>query len=751
MVRAKAGYDTRVDSLDAVDPAPLAGRRIALDPGHGGRFRGSLGVHGLAEADVNLAVALELRDLLQAHGAVVFMTRSTDRDFLTPADSSLRADLNERVRLANQFQPDLFVSIHHNADPGGAHDRNETQTYYKLGDDGSSLDAAASIHRYLRRNLSIEAQRILAGNYSVLRNSVGPAVLTEASYLTNPDVEARLSLATKRRLEAEALFLGLAHYFGRRAPVIEELAARRDEAAAPDTAFAEIAAPLLTARIAGAFDFVELTLDRDMLPALQRGDALEWRPDRPLAAGPHLARLVVRRAGSGAARARTLRFHMRRRPTCLAADALPERWAGALQAVRVRVLDEWGAPDPDSLVVRVRALTRGIAPRETTLVARGGEAWGYFRAARDAGSPTRARALGFAARLVSLHPEPPVSGACHATAELWVPRGTEHVWTGFVRAMPSGAPLRDHAPSNDGSASWLTRDGFAALLTDSAGVPMAPRLDGYRRWGGGRSKAPGFVAVAGGALEGRRIVLDPDGGGEDAAGMGPSGTRAAFYNLEVARALRSFLTAAGAEVHLARSTDIAVSDVERVRSSEAFRADRYLRIGHRPEPPRLGYYFSSGPGRQWARRLAAEITRFAGPAPAPAEDAQYPLQQASATALYASPARVDEPADEDRMNSPGALRAEAYALYASLLREWAPDAAWPLDSLRVEDAEGRPVPGAAVTLGDALVLETDAAGRVRFYRTEPGLLEVSVTDPRVSARTVLIDSDRGVLLSRSRR
>ena len=161
MVRAKAGYEARFDSLDAVDPAPLAGRRIALDPGHGGRFRGSLGVHGLAEADVNLAVALGLRDLLQAHGAMVFMTRSTDRDFLTPADSSLRADLNERVRLANQFQPDLFVSIHHNADPGGAHDRNETQTYYKLGDDGSSMDAAASIHRYLRRNLSIEAQRIL--------------------------------------------------------------------------------------------------------------------------------------------------------------------------------------------------------------------------------------------------------------------------------------------------------------------------------------------------------------------------------------------------------------------------------------------------------------------------------------------------------------------------------------------------------------------------------------------------------------
>jgi N-acetylmuramoyl-L-alanine amidase len=747
-VRPRPGYDGRIDSLDAVDAGWLAGRRIALDPGHGGRFRGSVGVGGLTEAEVNLGVALELRELLESHGAHVFLTRTEDRDFLSASDSSLRADLAERVRLANQFDPDLFVSIHHNADPTGSHDRNEIQTYYKLGDEGASLDAAASLHRYLRRNLGIEGQRIVPGNYFVLRNSVAPAVLTEASFLTDPDVEARLKQAEKRRLEGEALFLGLAHYFARRAPVIQEFAALTPADGSRDMVFEGIPGPLLRARVAGAFDVAELTVDGDTVSVTRQVDVVEGRPRLPLAGGEHTARLAVRLAGSGAARQRTLRFRMRRFPACLEADPIPARFsAGGLQALRLRLLDEWGEPCLDSLKVRVRSLSVGVAPRETVLAARGGAAWGYFRIGRSAGAG-QPRGIGFRAELTAgvRH----LAGApCRGSVEPWVPPASQKPWTGFVLEMPSGQPLREAPGTGEPSAdvSWLSRDGFAALAPDSAGRTGVPRLNGYRRWGQDSLGPPRLTAVAGGVLHGRRIALDPDGGGEDHAGMGPSGTRAALYNLEVARALSSFLVAAGAQVRLVRTADVALSDVERVRIAEAFRPDRYLRIGHRAEPPRLGYYYSSVPGREWALRTATELARLGLPAPAPAEDAQYPLQQVSATALYASIARVDEGADEDRMTAPGALRSEAYALYLGLLREWAPQADWPLDSLRVVDAEGRPVAEASVTLGRALVLQTDATGQVRFVRTETGPLEVQVDHPRVQTRSILLDSDRGVQLT----
>jgi N-acetylmuramoyl-L-alanine amidase len=750
-VRPKPGYDGRIDSLDAVDAGGIAGRRIALDPGHGGRFRGSVGVNGLAEAEVNLGVALELRGLLESHGAHVFLTRTEDRDFLSVSDSSLRTDLAERVRLANQFEPDLFVSIHHNADPAGSHDRNEIQTYYKLGDEGASLDAAASLHRYLRRNLGIEGQRIVPGNYFVLRNSVAPAVLTEASFLTDPDVEARLKQAEKRRLEGEALFLGLAHYFARRAPVIEEFDALTLADGSTDTVFEGIRDPRLRARVTGAFDVAQLTVDRDTLPLTRVGGVLEGRPRSPLSGGAHTAKLAVRLAGSGAARERTLRFRMRRFPACLEADPVPARFsAGGLQALRLRVLDEWGEPCLDSLKVRVRSLSPGVAPRETLLMARDGAAWGYFRAGRPPAAGPRS-GIGFRAELSPAARR--VAGApCRGSVEAWVPPSSHKVWTGFVLEMPSGRPLREAPGTGEPLAdvAWLSRDGFAALAPDSAGRVGVPRLDGYRAWGRDSVGPPRLTAVAGGILHGRRIVLDPEGGGEDHAGMGPSGTRAALYNLEVARALSSFLVAAGAEVRLARTADAALSDIERVRIAEAFRPDRYLRIGHRAEPPRLGYYYSSAPGRAWALRTATELARLGLPAPAPAEDAQYPLQQVSATALYASIARVDDRSDEDRMTAAGVLRSEAYGLYLGLLREWAPRADWPLDSLRVVDAEGRPVAEASVTLGRSLVLQTDAAGQVRFVRTEVGPLEVEVDHPRVRTRLVLLDSDRGVQLTGSR-
>jgi hypothetical protein len=135
------------------------------------------------------------------------------------------------------------------------------------------------------------------------------------------------------------------------------------------------------------------------------------------------------------------------------------------------------------------------------------------------------------------------------------------------------------------------------------------------------------------------------------------------------------------------------------------------------------------------------------PAPAIGEEALYVLQQTSCPALIAAPSTLGDERAEARLLSPGALRAEAYALFLALAREWAPASDWPADSLIVLDAAGRPVPGAAINLGGALVLETDTRGLVRFARTEPGPIEVLVEDPRVRVRSVLLESRRGAVLT----
>jgi len=785
--RPKPGYESRVDELASVDAAGLAGRRIALDPGHGGVFRGAMGVHGLSEAEVNLGVALELKSLLEQHGAVVFMTRDRDRDFLTPADSSLKADLTERVRIANDFHPDLFVSIHHNADSRGAHDVNETQTYYKLGDDGPSLDAAGDVHRYLVRNLGIERQRIMPGNYFVLRTSAGPAILTESSYLTNPDVEAKLVLDEKRRLEAEALFLGLARYFGRKVPVIAEFAAMSYGGAVPESG-SVMAHTQLVALIAGAFDRLELTVDGEKVSPQVLGERLSWTPIGPLPVGWHEARLSVGLAATGTARPRTAHFHVGNVPYRVTAE-FPSQpmWRGEQPlGMRVRVLDQDGLIYRDSVRVRVRDTgTIRVSPADTELVLPRGEGWVYFALRPGPKWHKRQPAPELTIR-AEVGPAPrgefgsPLTEPAIARVVTYLRGGPfktellEAFRTGFAIAMPADSALRS-APGTTGDdprLEWINADGFVRLPRDSSGEVHVPRLAGYRPWETGHEALlaprdtteargfvpvpaaaaewpPRFVAIAGGVLHGRRIVIDPAGGGDDSGGQGVSGARGATLNLQVARALAGMLEAAGADVKLTRAGDYALSDVERVQINEDFHADRFLRIGHAAEPSMIGYYFSSPGGRAWALHARAAFDSMGVKAPPIAEDAQYPLQQTSCPALYVSPARVDAPASEERLLAPGALRAEAYALYLSLALEWAgpPAPAWPSDSLTVTDASGRPLAGAPVTLGGALVLETDALGRVRFARTEPGPMLVEATGAGATARRILLEFERGVVLT----
>ena len=127
------------------------------------------------------------------------------------------------------------------------------------------------------------------------------------------------------------------------------------------------------------------------------------------------------------------------------------------------------------------------------------------------------------------------------------------------------------------------------------------------------------------------------------------------------------------------------------------------------------------------------------------ESAKYPLAQTSGVALYVTAARTDS--SEALLLSPGRLRAEAYALYLGLARDLAADGgAWPLDSLQVLDAGARPLAGAPVRLGAALVVATDRDGRARFARSEPGPLDVFVDDARGRVHAVVLDSEHGRVL-----
>lgn len=83
-------------------PTGIFGKRIIIDPGHGGHDPGAIGPSGLREKDVNLAIAKLLKSELEKAGAIVLLTR--DQDYFL--------ELNERTDIANNSNFDAFISIH---------------------------------------------------------------------------------------------------------------------------------------------------------------------------------------------------------------------------------------------------------------------------------------------------------------------------------------------------------------------------------------------------------------------------------------------------------------------------------------------------------------------------------------------------------------------------------------------------------------------------------------------------------------
>ena len=193
----------------------LKGFKICLDPGHGGQAHVpnyKRGPTGVREAEVNLKVALHLRDMLQNVGATVVMTRVDDS----------YVSLAKRSQIANESGADFFISLHHNGIDNSP-ETNYTSTWYHGDADDSrqSLDLA----RYIQQGVS-DALRlprspatglysdklVTASGFGVLRLTECPAVLCEASFLSNPEEETRLQDDNYLRLEAYGYLLGIARY-----------------------------------------------------------------------------------------------------------------------------------------------------------------------------------------------------------------------------------------------------------------------------------------------------------------------------------------------------------------------------------------------------------------------------------------------------------------------------------------------------------------------------------------------------------
>lgn len=89
---------------------------VAIDPGHGGFDPGKVGVTGVLEKDINLAISFKVRKKLEKKGVQVIMTRTTDDAICSPEEKNKKmADMRNRVEIINASNAAIAVSIHQNS------------------------------------------------------------------------------------------------------------------------------------------------------------------------------------------------------------------------------------------------------------------------------------------------------------------------------------------------------------------------------------------------------------------------------------------------------------------------------------------------------------------------------------------------------------------------------------------------------------------------------------------------------------
>ncbi len=229
---------------------------VALDPGHGGEDPGAIGPSGLREKDVVLAIALKLRERLNAlPGMRAMLTR--DADFFVP--------LHERVNKARRVQADLFVSIHADAFITPA---ARGASVFALSESGASsaaarwmaqrenasdlvgglnlanvadsqvqrtlldMSTAAQIKDSLRlgqevlshigRVGALHKGKVEQAGFAVLKAPDIPSILVETAFISNPEEEAKLRDDDYQQRLVDALATGIRRYFARNPPLARQ-------------------------------------------------------------------------------------------------------------------------------------------------------------------------------------------------------------------------------------------------------------------------------------------------------------------------------------------------------------------------------------------------------------------------------------------------------------------------------------------------------------------------------------------------
>lgn len=171
------------------------GVTFILDAGHGGEDGGAISCSGVPESSINLQIALRLEDLLHLLGYDTVMVRKTDISIYTEGTTIAArklSDLKARVRLVNETENGILISIHQNIFSDSRY--SGAQVFYN-DTEGAKVLAGTLQHNLITAiNPGSKRECKPASGIYLMEHIQKPGILVECGFLSNPEEEAKLRI-----------------------------------------------------------------------------------------------------------------------------------------------------------------------------------------------------------------------------------------------------------------------------------------------------------------------------------------------------------------------------------------------------------------------------------------------------------------------------------------------------------------------------------------------------------------------------
>lgn len=195
---------------------PVSGKTVVLDAGHGTPDEGAQSSNGTTEAETNLKIALKVQNLLEQSGCTVILTRSDESAIYDLDSKTLKqkkiSDIHNRVKIGNESQADIFVSIHLNKIPQQQY--YGWQCFFKNGNEQSEK-LAKELQENLNKTIEKENNRVAMkiDNVYIVKHVEIPLSIVECGFLSNPEEEKLLLDDSYQNKLAWGIYNGIIEYF----------------------------------------------------------------------------------------------------------------------------------------------------------------------------------------------------------------------------------------------------------------------------------------------------------------------------------------------------------------------------------------------------------------------------------------------------------------------------------------------------------------------------------------------------------